>query len=84
MDCYAASDATAEAKAIDAKFGGRGAAAYDEAEYGSTSQRVPVEVYPGPATGVGSATPVGLPGSLACTLRSHATRMPDPSSKVLL
>ena len=48
MESYAASDATAEAKAIDARFG---TMAPEQRPYGSTSERAPVEVYPGPPTG---------------------------------
>ena len=49
MESYSASDATAEAKAIDARFG---TTAKVQQHYGSTSERAPVEVYPGPPTGV--------------------------------
>lgn len=50
MDSYAASDATEQAKAVEARFGGRDASG-DAREFGAVPSRVLLEVYPGPSQG---------------------------------
>ncbi len=62
MDCYRASDVTAEAQAIDQRFGSASALAQNQQSYGTVACRSPVAIYPGSPSG----------DSPRCTLCSHA------------
>lgn len=97
MDCYAASDATAQAKAVDARFGGRDASE-DARDFGAVPSRVPQEVYPGHGTGGTTSCCAGAPVSLSgssrgfilhimsghCACAAHAVHLSGAGSAVWL